>query len=115
MRNAAEEYHAEFAAKEATIAALGAEADAGRARMQAEIEKLRRDMEARARPDLNLNPLPSLVPAAQRRAWILLGVCWRGVGGTWLLPYWLQFFPSKARCTASTSPCSRLGGRLCKW
>ena len=58
MRNAAEEYHAEFAAKEATIAALSAEADAGRARMQAEIEKLRRDMEARACPTLTLNPLP---------------------------------------------------------
>ena len=48
VRNAAEEYHAEFAAKEATIAALSAEADAARARMQAEIEKLRREMEARA-------------------------------------------------------------------
>lgn len=47
VRNAAEEYHAEFAAKEATIAALGAEAEAARARMQAEIEKLRSEMEAR--------------------------------------------------------------------
>ncbi len=47
VRNAAEEYHAEFAAKEATIAALGADAEAARARMQAEIEKLRTEMEAR--------------------------------------------------------------------
>jgi phosphopantetheinyl transferase (holo-ACP synthase) len=47
VRNAAEEYHAEFAAKEATIAALGVDAEAARARMQAEIEKLRTEMEAR--------------------------------------------------------------------
>ncbi|KAK9842297.1 hypothetical protein WJX81_005127 [Elliptochloris bilobata] len=46
VRNAAEEYHAEFAAKEAMIAALGAEAEAARAHMQAEIEKLRTEMEA---------------------------------------------------------------------
>lgn len=65
MRNAAEEYHAEFAAKEATIAALGAEAEAARGRMQAEIEKLRSEMEARAprpRPCPCPCPRPSLRP-----------------------------------------------------
>ncbi|KAK9865078.1 hypothetical protein WJX84_008101 [Apatococcus fuscideae] len=46
VRAAAEEYHAEFGAKEAAIAALTAEADATKGHMQAEIEKLRTDMEA---------------------------------------------------------------------
>jgi hypothetical protein len=47
VRSAAEEYHAEFAAKEATIASLTAEAEGARAHMQAEIDRLRADMEAR--------------------------------------------------------------------
>ncbi|EIE22795.1 hypothetical protein COCSUDRAFT_47698 [Coccomyxa subellipsoidea C-169] len=46
VRSAAEEYHAEFAAKEATIASLTAEAEAARSHMQAEIDKLRSEMEA---------------------------------------------------------------------
>ena len=45
VRSAAEEYHAEFAAKEATIATLTAEAESARSHMQAEIDKLRSDME----------------------------------------------------------------------
>ena len=45
VRAAAEEYHAEFGAKEAAIAALTAEADSTKGHMQAEIEKLRNDME----------------------------------------------------------------------
>ena len=45
MRSAAEEYHAEFAAKESTIATLTAEAESARSHMQAEIDKLRSDME----------------------------------------------------------------------
>ena len=45
VRNAAEEYHAEFAAKEATIASLTAEAEGARSHMQAEIDRLRADME----------------------------------------------------------------------
>jgi len=45
VRSAAEEYHAEFAAKEATIASLTAEAESARSHMQAEIDKLRSDME----------------------------------------------------------------------
>lgn len=45
VRGAAEEYHAEFAAKEATIATLTAEAESARSHMQAEIDKLRSDME----------------------------------------------------------------------
>ena len=49
VRAAAEEYHAEFAAKEATILTLTHEAEATRAHMQAEIEKLRAEMEVRIR------------------------------------------------------------------
>lgn len=49
VRSAAEEYHAEFAAKEATIASLTAEAEAARSHMQAEIDKLRSEMEVGAR------------------------------------------------------------------
>jgi Fe2+ transport system protein B len=45
VRSAAEEYHAEFAAKEATIAALTVEADTARSLMQAEIDALRAEME----------------------------------------------------------------------
>ena len=45
VRSAAEEYHAEFAAKESTIATLTAEAESARSHMQAEIDKLRSDME----------------------------------------------------------------------
>jgi acetyl-CoA carboxylase alpha subunit len=45
VRSAAEEYHAEFAAKEATIASLTAEAESARSHMQAEIDKLRSEME----------------------------------------------------------------------
>ena len=48
VRSAAEEYHAEFAAKEATIASLTAEAEAARSHMQSEIDRLRANMEARA-------------------------------------------------------------------
>ena len=48
VRSAAEEYHAEFAAKESTIATLTAEAESARSHMQAEIDKLRSDMEVRA-------------------------------------------------------------------
>lgn len=68
VRNAAEEYHAEFAAKETTIAALGAEAEAARARMQAEIEKLRSDMEVR--PALTSKPWPQKL-RADRKARLL--------------------------------------------
>jgi len=46
VRSAAEEYAAEFEAKEATIAALGAEAEASRSVAQAEIDALRTAMEA---------------------------------------------------------------------
>ena len=49
VRSAAEEYHAEFAAKEATIATLTAEAESVRSHMQAEIDKLRSDMEVGGR------------------------------------------------------------------
>ena len=49
VRSAAEEYHAEFAAKEATIATLTAEAESARSHMQAEIDKLRSDMEVGGR------------------------------------------------------------------
>ena len=48
VRAAAEEYHAEFAAKETTIITLTAEAEATRAHMQGEIEKLRTEMEVSA-------------------------------------------------------------------
>ena len=48
VRAAAEEYHAEFAAKENTIITLTAEAEATRAHMQGEIEKLRTEMEVSA-------------------------------------------------------------------
>lgn len=53
VRSAAEEYHAEFAAKEATIASLTAEAEAARSHMQAEIDKLRSEMEVRTQSCLN--------------------------------------------------------------
>jgi len=46
VRSAAEEYAAEFEAKEATIAALGAEGEASRSVAQAEIDALRTAMEA---------------------------------------------------------------------
>ena len=49
VRSAAEEYHAEFAAKESTIATLTAEAESARSHMQAEIDKLRSDMEVRTK------------------------------------------------------------------
>lgn len=42
---AAEEYHAEFAQKEATIARLTAEADTQKAQHQQKIDTLRTDME----------------------------------------------------------------------
>ena len=45
VRSAAQEYHAEFAAKEATIASLTAAAESTRMRMQADIDKLRTQME----------------------------------------------------------------------
>ena len=57
VRAAAEEYHAEFAAKETTIITLTAEAEATRAHMQGEIEKLRTEMEVSA--------------AVTERSWIL--------------------------------------------
>ena len=53
VRSAAEEYHAEFAAKEATIATLTAEAESARSHMQAEIDKLRSDMEVTNRLPLH--------------------------------------------------------------
>ncbi len=66
MRAAAEEYHAEFGAKEAAIAALMAEADATKGHMQAEIEKLRTDMEV-SRPHLLPPPPPSSSPRGDER------------------------------------------------
>ena len=45
VRVAAEEYHAEFAQKEATIAMLTSDAEAQKAQMQQKIDQLRRDME----------------------------------------------------------------------
>lgn len=47
MRVAAEEYHAEFAQKEATIAMLTSDAEAQKAQMQQKIDQLRTDMEVR--------------------------------------------------------------------
>ena len=49
---AAEEYHAEFAQKESTIAMLTAEAEAQKVQHQQKIDKLRTDME------VCLHPLP---------------------------------------------------------
>jgi len=45
VRVAAEEYHAEFAQKESTIAMLTAEAEAQKVQHQQKIDKLRTDME----------------------------------------------------------------------
>lgn len=45
MRVAAEEYHAEFAQKESTIAMLTSDAEAQKAQMQQKIDQLRTDME----------------------------------------------------------------------
>ncbi len=47
---AAEEYHAEFAQKESTIAMLTAEAEAQKVQHQQKIDKLRTDMEVRWHP-----------------------------------------------------------------
>ena len=47
---AAEEYHAEFAQKESTIAMLTAEAEAQKVQHQQKIDKLRTDMEVCAPP-----------------------------------------------------------------
>ena len=47
--SAAEEYHAEYAAKEAMIAMLTAEVESARLHMQAKIDKLRSDMEVGGR------------------------------------------------------------------
>ena len=54
VRAAAEEYHTEFAAKETTIITLTAEAEATRAHMQGEIEKLRTEMEVSAAVQIGL-------------------------------------------------------------
>ena len=62
MRSAAEEYHAEFAAKEATIASLTAEAESARSHMQAEIDKLRSDMEVR--PDHHITSIQNFDTAS---------------------------------------------------
>ena len=56
VRSAAEEYHAEFAAKESTIASLSAEAESARSHMQAEIDKLRVDMEVGPGPPISCEP-----------------------------------------------------------
>lgn len=56
VRSAAEEYHAEFAAKESTIATLTAEAESARSHMQAEIDKLRSDMEVCPGPIIRCEP-----------------------------------------------------------
>lgn len=56
MRTAASEYHHEFVAKEATIGALIADADATKQRMQADIDRLRASMEV---PSLISCPLAS--------------------------------------------------------
>ena len=64
VRAAAEEYHAEFGAKEAAIAALTAEADSTKGHMQAEIEKLRTDMEVSGQisaPACHPHPPPPLL------------------------------------------------------
>ena len=45
VRVAAEEYHAEFAQKEATISMLTTDAEAQKAQMQQKIDQLRTDME----------------------------------------------------------------------
>ena len=45
VRVAAEDYHAEFAQKEATIASLTSDAEAQRAQMQQKIDRLASDME----------------------------------------------------------------------
>lgn len=58
VRAAAEEYHAEFAAKETTILTLTAEAEATRAHMQGEIEKLRTEMEVSAATPISETPSP---------------------------------------------------------
>jgi hypothetical protein len=55
VRSAAEEYHAEFAAKEATIAALTVEADTARSLMQAEIDALRAEMEVILAPFVSVS------------------------------------------------------------
>lgn len=69
VRGAAEEYHAEFAAKEATIATLTAEAESARSHMQAEIDKLRSDMEV---------CLPSKSNNKNSHAPLVLGI-WRAL------------------------------------
>ena len=50
VRVAAEEYHAEFAQKEATISMLTTDAEAQKAQMQQKIDQLRTDMEVRQPP-----------------------------------------------------------------
>ena len=45
VRVAAEEYHAEFAQKEATIAMLTSDSETQKAQMQKKIDQLRTDME----------------------------------------------------------------------
>jgi len=50
VRVAAEEYHAEFAQKESTIAMLTAEAEAQKVQHQQKIDKLRTDMEVCLHP-----------------------------------------------------------------
>ena len=52
VRVAAEEYHAEFAQKEATISMLTTDAEAQKAQMQQKIDQLRTDMEVRLPPCL---------------------------------------------------------------
>lgn len=47
VRVAAEDYHAEFAQKEATIAQLTSDAEAQKAQMQQKVDKLAADMEVR--------------------------------------------------------------------
>ena len=68
VRAAAEEYHAEFAAKETTILTLTAEAEATRAHMQGEIEKLRTEMEVSAAIQTGLGDLISLTFALSHNA-----------------------------------------------
>lgn len=52
VRVAAEEYHAEFAQKEATISMLTSDAEAQKAQMQQKIDQLRTDMEVCGLPCL---------------------------------------------------------------
>ena len=108
VRSAAEEYHAEFAAKESTIATLTTEAESARSHMQAEIDKLRSDMEVCLDPPLRCEPAGARYSVCRKRpcdhmywqcsvllAWLGMSVQLACMVGWWPVTWCWCWFQSK--------------------